>query len=219
MNRPQATESVLLRGHAGNIEVLIDAPAAVRGVALVCHPHPLFGGANTNKVAHTLARSLRDLGYAALRPNFRGVGKSEGEHDLGIGETEDMLSVISWAQSRWGVSPLALGGFSFGGFVQTRVANRLAEGIAPPRQLVLVGMAAGTAADGERHYDTPPVPGSIPTLVIHGENDETVALANVLDWARPQELPVTVIPGADHFFHGRLHVIRDIIARNVPALA
>jgi alpha/beta superfamily hydrolase len=216
---PLRTESALLRGHAGNIEVLIDAPETVRGVALVCHPHPLFGGANTNKVAHTLARSLRDLGYAAIRPNFRGVGQSEGEHDHGDGETEDMLSVISWAQSRWGVSPLALGGFSFGGFVQTRVANRLADGIAPPRQLVLVGMAAGTAADGARHYDTPPVPKGMPTLVIHGENDETVALANVLDWARPQDLPVTVIPGADHFFHARLHVIRDIIARNVKPAA
>jgi alpha/beta superfamily hydrolase len=112
-----------------------------------------------------------------------------------------------------------LGGFSFGGFVQTRVANRLADGIAPPRQLVLVGMAAGTAADGARHYDTPPVPKGMPTLVIHGENDETVALANVLDWARPQDLPVTVIPGADHFFHARLHVIRDIIARNVKPAA
>lgn len=219
MSRPLPTESALLRGHAGNIDVLIDAPETVRGVALVCHPHPLFGGANTNKVAHTLARSFRDLGYAAIRPNFRGVGMSEGEHDLGNGETEDMLSVISWAQSRWGVSPLALGGFSFGGFVQTRVANRLAEGIAPPRHLVLVGMAAGTAADGARHYDTPPVPKSIPTLVIHGENDDTVALGNVLDWARPQELPVTVIPGADHFFHARLHVIREIIARNIQPAA
>lgn len=219
MSRPLPTESALLRGHAGNIDVLIDAPATVKGIALVCHPHPLFGGANTNKVAHTLARSYRDLGFAVIRPNFRGVGKSEGEHDHGEGETEDMLSVISWAQSRWGVSPLALGGFSFGGFVQTRVANRLAEGIAPPRHLVLVGMAAGTAADGARHYDTPPVPKSIPTLVIHGENDDTVALGNVLDWARPQELPVTVIPGADHFFHARLHVIREIIARNIQPAA
>lgn len=215
MSRPLPTESALLRGHAGNIEVLIDAPATVRGVALVCHPHPLYGGTNTNKVAHTLARSLRDLGYAAIRPNFRGVGQSEGVHDQGEGETEDMLSVISWAQSRWACTALALGGFSFGGFVQTRVANRLAGGIAPPRQLVLVGMAAGTAADGARHYDTPPVPKTVPTLIIHGETDATVALGNVLDWARPQELPVTVVPGADHFFHGKLHVIRDIIARNL----
>ena len=215
MSRPLPTESALLRGHAGNIEVLIDAPATVRGVALVCHPHPLYGGTNTNKVAHTLARSLRDLGYAAIRPNFRGVGQSEGVHDQGEGETEDMLSVISWAQSRWACTALALGGFSFGGFVQTRVANRLAGGIAPPRQLVLVGMAAGTAADGARHYDTPAVPKTVPTLIIHGETDATVALGNVLDWARPQELPVTVVPGADHFFHGKLHVIRDILARNL----
>lgn len=220
MSRPLPTESALLRGHAGNIEVLIDAPANVLGIALICHPHPLYGGANTNKVAHTLARSFRDLGYVAIRPNFRGVGHSEGAHDLGNGETEDMLSVISWAQSRWACTALALGGFSFGGFVQTRVANRLATGIAPPRQLVLVGMAAGTAADGARHYDTPPVPKTVPTLIIHGETDDTVALGNVLDWARPQELPVTVVPGADHFFHGKLHLIRDIIARNVkPAAA
>ncbi len=215
MSRPLPTESALLRGAAGAIDVLIDAPETVRGIALVCHPHPLYGGANTNKVAHTLARSYRDLGYVAIRPNFRGVGKSEGEHDHGEGETEDMLSVLAWAQSRWGGMPLALGGFSFGGFVQTRVANRLGEGIAPPRQLILVGTATGSSTDGARHYDTPPLPKTIPTLVIHGENDETVALENVLEWARPQDLPVTVVPGADHFFHGKLHVIREIIARIV----
>ncbi len=215
MSRPLPTESALLRGAAGAIDVLIDAPATVRGIALICHPHPLYGGANTNKVAHTLARSFRDLGYVAIRPNFRGVGKSEGEHDHGEGETDDMLSVLTWAQSRWGGMPLALGGFSFGGFVQIRIANRLGEGIAPPRQLILVGTATGTASDGARHYDTPPLPKTIPTLVIHGENDETVALENVFEWARPQDLPVTVVPGADHFFHGKLHVIREIIARNV----
>ncbi|QDF95466.1 alpha/beta hydrolase [Azoarcus sp. DD4] len=214
-SRPIATESALLRGGAGAIEVLIDAPEQVRGIALVCHPHPLFGGANTNKVAHTLARTFRDLGYAAVRPNFRGVGKSEGEHDHGQGETEDMLSVIAWMQSRWGGLPLVLGGFSFGGFVQTRVANRLADGIAPPRQIVLVGMAAGTAADGARHYETPELAKNVPALIIHGESDDTVPLDNVFDWARPQELPVIVVPGADHFFHGRLHLIRDLMLRNV----
>lgn len=219
MSRPLPTESALLRGCAGSVEVLIDAPETVKGIALVCHPHPLYGGANTNKVVHTLARSLRDLGYAAIRPNFRGVGKSEGEHDHGSGETEDMLSVVSWAHSRWGVLPLVLGGFSFGAFVQTRVAARLAEGVTPPRQLVLVGTATGTAADGARHYDTGAVPAAIPTLLIHGENDDTVPLANVLDWARPQELPVAVIPGADHFFHGKLHLIRDLVQRNVAPAA
>ncbi len=215
MSRSLPTESALLRGAEGHIEVLIDAPETVRGIALVCHPHPLFGGANTNKVAHTLARCYRDLGFAAIRPNFRGVGQSEGKHDEGIGETDDMLSVISWAQSRWGSLPLALGGFSFGGYVQVRVANRLAEGIAPPRQLILVGTAAGDTTGSGRRYDTPAVPKNIPTLLIHGENDETVALANVLEWARPQELPVIVVPGADHFFHGKLHIIRELIARNV----
>ncbi len=216
MSRSQPTEAALLRGTQGNIDVLIDVPAQVAGIAVVCHPHPLFGGANTNKVAYTMARAYRDLGYATLRPNFRGVGKSEGTHDHGNGETEDMLSVIAWAQSRWGSRlPVALGGFSFGGFVQLRVAARLAADIAPPRQLVLVGTAAGMAADGARSYDTPPAPQNVPTLVIHGEHDETVPLANVLDWARPQELPVVVVPGADHFFHGKLHVIRDIVARNV----
>lgn len=212
MSRPHPTEKVLIPGAEGAIDALIDAPAEIRGVALVCHPHPLYGGANTNKVAHTLARALRDLGYAVVRPNFRGVGASEGEHDQGNGETEDMLAVIAWAQSRWGSLPLALGGFSFGGFVQTRVANRLADAMTPPRRIALVGMAAGTAADGARHYDTGPLPKGIPTLVIHGELDETVSLSNVLDWARPQEQPVIVIPGADHFFHGKLHVIRELIA-------
>lgn len=205
-----ATETALINGPAGRIELIIDTPERVRGIALVCHPHPLFHGANTNKVAHTLARIFRDLGYAALRPNFRGVGKSEGTHDHGVAETDDMLAVISWAQSRWGGLPLALGGFSFGGYVQTRVAARLAEGVTPAGRIVLVGTAAGEVS-GARSYPTLPVPDH--SLVIHGEKDETVALANVLAWAEPQELPVIVVPGADHFFHGRLHVIRKIIER------
>jgi hypothetical protein len=211
MSRPLPTQSVLLRGPDGAIDALIDAPETARGIALVCHPHPLFGGANTNKIAHTLARTLRELGYAVIRPNFRGVGKSEGVHDHGMAETEDMLSVLAWAQSRWGSLPLALGGFSFGAFVQTRVAERLAGGVTPVQRMVLVGTATGEVS-GARSYATSPV--SRDTLVIHGEQDETVALANVLDWARPQDLPVIVVPGADHFFHGKLHLIRDIIARN-----
>lgn len=212
MSRPLPTEKVLLRGPEGAIEALIDVPHEVRGIAVVCHPHPLHGGTNTNKVAHTLARAFRDLGYATIRPNFRGVGESEGKHDEGRGETEDILAIIAWAQSRWGFLPLALGGFSFGGYVQTRVASRLADSLTPPGRIALVGVAAGAAADGARHYDTGPLPEGIPALVIHGEKDETVALTNVLDWARPLEQPVVVAPGADHFFHGKLHIIRDIIA-------
>ena len=89
-----ATENALINGPDGPIDLIIDTPDHVRGIALVCHPHPLFHGANTNKVAHTLARVFRDLGYAALRPNFRGVGKSEGTHDHGVAETDDMLAAV-----------------------------------------------------------------------------------------------------------------------------
>ncbi|MDR0702865.1 MAG: alpha/beta hydrolase [Azoarcus sp.] len=223
MNRPLPSESAVARGAAGRIEILVDAPAEARGIALACHPHPLYGGANSNKVVHTLARVFRDLGYVALRPNFRGVGASEGAHDHGAGESEDMLAVLDWARARWGDLPRVLGGFSFGAHVQARLAVRLAANGAPPRHLVLVGMAAGMVDTvGARQYETPAIPKGIPALIIHGEVDDTVPLANVLDWARPQALPVVVLPGADHFFHGRLGSIRDIVARNVdparPAL-
>ena len=215
-NRPLQSESAFARGAAGQIEILSDAPAEVRGIALVAHPHPLFGGANTNKVVYTLARAFRELGFVALRPNFRGVGKSEGEHDHGVGEAEDMLSVLDWARTRWGGDlPVLLGGFSFGAYVQIRLAARLAARGEAPRQLVLVGMAAGMAAGSSRQYETPAVPGNIPVLIIHGEADDTVPLVNVLDWARPQDFPVIVLPGADHFFHGKLGRIRELIGKNV----
>ncbi|MCL2590199.1 MAG: alpha/beta hydrolase [Betaproteobacteria bacterium] len=220
MHCPASKSSAFAHGAAGQIEIQSDLPAAVQGIALVCHPHPLFGGANTNKVATTLSRVFRELGYAALRPNFRGVGKSEGKHDFGEGETADMLAVLDWAHALWGEGlPLVLAGFSFGAYVQTRLAGLLAATGAPPRHLVLVGMAAGATKDMEggssRQYETPTVPGNIPTLIIHGEADDTVPLSNVFDWARPQKLPVTVVPGADHFFHSRLGLIRDLTRRNV----
>jgi len=221
MHCPASTGSTFVHGAVGQIEVQPDLPAVVRGIALLCHPHPLFGGTNTNKVITTLSRVFRELGYAALRPNFRGVGKSEGKHDHGVGETADMLAVLDWARTLWGEDlPLVLGGFSFGAYVQTRLANHLVTAGTPPRHLVLVGMAAGMTEDvggggGSRQYQTPAVPGHIPTLIIHGEADDTVPLSNVLDWARPQKLPVTVVPGADHFFHGRLGLIRDLVGRNI----
>ncbi|MDR2688584.1 MAG: alpha/beta hydrolase [Azoarcus sp.] len=213
---PLPTESIAVRGAAGNIEVLIDAPETVHGIALICHPHPLYGGANLNKVVYTLARAFRELGYVALRPNFRGVGKSEGVHDHGEGETADMLDVLAWARSRWGELPLVLGGFSFGAHVQSRIASHPASTMRP-RQLVLVGMATGSAAGGARQYESPALPQDIPALIIHGEADDIVPLANVLDWARPQDLPVIVLPGADHFFHGKLHLIRTLVCRDVPS--
>ena len=209
-----APEQAEVAGPVGPIEIIVEAPAQPKGIALVGHPHPLFGGANTNKVAQTLARTLAGLGYVALRPNFRGVGGTAGTHDEGRGETEDMLAVLTWAQSRFGTPgeplPVVLSGFSFGAFVQARVASRLKEAGTPARRLVLVGTAAGHV-EGARSYATDAV--AADTIVIHGAADETVPLANVLAWAEPMDLPVVVVAGADHFFHRRLHVLKDIIQR------
>lgn len=203
-------ERILIDGPAGKIDVIVENPGAPRGIALIAHPHPLGGGANTNKVAYTLARTFVSLGYCAFRPNFRGVGGTEGVHDEGRGETEDLLAVLHDAKCRVGDVPVALAGFSFGAYCQTRVAKRLAEAGHPAQRLVLVGTAAGHV-EGIRQYDTEAVPAD--TIVIHGAADETVPLANVLAWAQPLDLPVVVVPGADHFFHRRLHLIRDIVTR------
>jgi len=193
-----AGERVFIDGAAGRIETIIERPAgATRGAALVAHPHPLYGGTLDNKVVQTLARTFLELGYVALRPNFRGVGASEGVHDEGRGETEDLLRVAAYAKENFGDLPLVLAGFSFGAAVQTQVAQRTS-----PHRVVLVGVAVG-------RFPSEAVPSD--SIVIHGERDETVALAKVLDWARPQELPVVVIPGADHFFHLRLSLIKNIV--------
>ena len=193
-----STERVLIDGPAGSLEIVVNAPGrARRGIALVAHPHPQQGGTLDNKVAQTLARAFVELGYVALRPNFRGVGASEGAHDQGEGETDDLVKVAEYGAGRFGALPVVLAGFSFGAFVQTRVARRLA-----PERMALVGLAV-------RRAGTDTVPAD--TIVIHGEKDETVLLADVLRWAEPQELPVVVVPGADHFFHRRLHIIRRIV--------
>lgn len=203
-------ELLLLDGPVGKIEVILENPGAPKGIALIGHPHPLFGGANTNKVAQTLARTLVQLGYAALRPNFRGVGQSEGSHDEGQGESDDMLAVLDYAKERFGHLPVVLAGFSFGAYVQAKVAARLAEAGDPAQRLVLVGTASGHV-EGARQYNTSAV--APDTIVIHGSKDETVPLENVLAWAEPMDLPVVVVAGADHFFHRRLHVLKDIITR------
>jgi alpha/beta superfamily hydrolase len=208
-----ARERVLLDGPAGRIECVIDLPAtdagrhrrddADHGVALVAHPHPLFGGTLDNKVVQTLAKTFVELGYVALRPNFRGVGSSAGAHDEGRGEADDLLAILDYARARFCAGSPVLAGFSFGAYVQTLVAGRVR-----PARMALVGVAAGFVSGG-RSYTAEAVPRD--SIVIHGELDETVPLANVLAWARPQELPIIVVPGADHFFHRRLHLIKDII--------
>ncbi len=211
MKRP--SENILIDGPVGPLQTLIDEPEHVRGLAIVAHPHPLFGGANNNKVAYTLAHTLRDLGHVALRPNFRGVGKSAGTHDEGRGETDDVLAVLDHAITRWDPSrelPVVLAGFSFGAFVQTQVARRLHDAGRPPSRLVLVGTAVGEV-QGTRSYAPPAIPRE--SILIHGDRDEVVPLANVLKYAEESGLAVTVIAGADHFFHGRLLEIRGVIER------
>jgi len=197
---PRRVAHQLIDGPAGRIEVAILAPddRPPRGVALVAHPHPLHGGTMDNKVVQTLAKTFQRLGYAAVRFNFRGVGGSEGRHDEGVGETDDAMVVLAYAQRAFGELPVALAGFSFGSFVQTRVARRLAA-----ERLVLVGPAVG-------RFRLEPVPAD--TIVVHGEEDEVVALADVFAWARPQALPIIVFPGCGHFFHGRLGQLQQVVA-------
>lgn len=204
------TQKQLIDGPVGKIEVAIDLPESLpaRGLALVAHPHPLFGGTMDNKVAQTLARAFVQLGYITIRANFRGVGKTEGEHDHGIGERDDLLAVIDWLQENYAEQcvtqppPLALGGFSFGSFVVSHVAQRLAEQGRAAERLVMVGTAAS-------RWEVATVPAD--TIVIHGELDDTVPIQSVYDWARPQELPMIVIPGADHFFHRKLPLVKQLI--------
>lgn len=197
------TQRVRIAGPAGAIECAIDEPTeGVRGVAVICHPHPLHGGTMDNKVAQTLARAFVQLGYRAVRFNFRGVGGSEGSFDEGRGETDDALAVI--AAHRDAALPLRLAGFSFGGYVACEAVQRLPEG-AKPEALVLVGPST-------QKQKVPAVPPD--TLVIHGEADDVVPLSATLDWARPQALPVVVIPGAGHFFHGQLTLLKNLVVRH-----
>jgi len=197
-----STRRSFVAGPAGGIECAIDSPEIpTRGKALVAHPHPLFGGTLDNKVVQTLARAFVDLGYEAWRPNFRGVGASEGRFDEGKGEVDDLAAVLEFMQA----DSFMLAGFSFGAAMQAMLATRLPSERWPER-MVLVGLAVTSFA-------VPPVPSG--TLLIHGEQDETIPLPAVLDWARPQELPVMLVPGADHFFHRKLQVLRGIVAANV----
>ncbi|MFZ3297778.1 MAG: alpha/beta fold hydrolase [Ralstonia pickettii] len=194
------TRRLTQAGPAGALVVAIDEPAdTARGVVVICHPHPLHGGTLDNKVAQTLARAFVQLGYRAVRFNFRGVGGSEGAWDEGRGEVDDALAVI--AAQRDPALPLALAGFSFGAYVTSQAAARLAPESRAER-LVMIGTAAV-------NFPVAVVPPD--TLVVHGEADEVVPLAAALDWARPQVLPVVVVPGVGHFFHGQLALLKSLV--------
>ena len=204
------SEKFMFAGAAGAMECVLDLPvnaegrAAPRGVALIAHPHPLYGGTMDNKVAQTLARTFTGLGYCAVRFNFRGVGASAGVHDHGHGETDDMAMLLAQLRARYPGLPVALAGFSFGTFVSAQLQQRLTAAGEPAERLVLIGSAAGKWA-------MPDVPAD--SILIHGERDDTIPLTAVLDWARQQDIPVIVIPGADHFFHRKLGHIKHLVTQ------
>ncbi|MDA8416775.1 MAG: alpha/beta hydrolase [Betaproteobacteria bacterium] len=194
-------ETRLIPGLAGQMEVVVNHPPSgiIQGLALVAHPHPLFGGNLNNKVTQTLSRTLNTQNFVTWRMNSRGVGQTQGDYDEGRGETDDWITLYDLAQHEFPHLPLTLAGFSFGAYVMSEVARRL-----PPCRLILVAPAVG-------HFPIGTVPSD--TLVVHGEQDTTVTLEAVLRWAEPQSLPILVIPGGDHFFHQRLILLRDWLLR------
>jgi uncharacterized protein len=211
-----STQRRTVQGPVGSLEVLVDqadvttlSPTGGKGVALIAHPHPLFGGTMDNKVVQTLARAWVQAGWTAVRFNFRGVGQSAGTHDNGIGEVQDMAAVLEALAPS---GPIALAGFSFGAFVTSQLVIQLWQERGPQdlQKLVLVGTAAS-------RFTVPILPPEVHpiTLVIHGETDDTVPLTAALDWARPQALPVMVIPGVGHFFHGQLPLLKRVVMSHI----
>ena len=205
------TERSIIQGPAGAIECLKDLAITeipFKGWAFVAHPHPLFGGTMDNKVVQTLARSFSQNGWNVVRFNFRGVGQSEGVHDNGVGEVQDLLFLINYFAAS---GPIAMAGFSFGAFVTSSAISQIhTTRESDLKSIVLVGTAAS-------RFTVPVIAQSMhdKVLVLHGEVDDTVPLQNVLDWARPQSLAVTVIPGVEHFFHGQLPLLKNLISRHL----
>ena len=214
---PAVTTRTLIEGAAGRIEVAATLPESPRAVAVIAHPHPLFGGTMDNKVVTTLAKVFTEAGMATYRFNFRGIGATEGSHDQGHGEAEDLARVVEHARATSGELPLHLAGFSFGGAVATRASERVEF-----HRLVLVAPGFRRIAEhgmGEAPDPHDPNLGSegrhtyATTLIVHGDLDETVPLADSIAWATPREVPVIVVPGGEHFFHRKLHILREIVAR------
>ncbi len=211
------TEKITFQGAAGAIDCVLDIPlTAPVGWALVLHPHPLQGGARENKIVTTIARACLEHGLIAVRPNFRGVGASEGEFDHAVGETTDILQLVQQftlsrpeaAAGKW-----VLAGFSFGTGVAARVYSELANSQKTvPDVLMLVGSAVGRFSQGDLTLPDD-------TLLIHGEQDDVVPLSEVMDFARPRALPVVVIPEASHFFHGKLLILRRLVQQRLAAMS
>ncbi len=195
---------ISIAGPEGHLEGVLQLPdAAPTAIAVIAHPLSTMGGTMENKVVTTLARAFVELGFATLRFNFRGVGDSPGSYDHGNGETQDAISATGYMREKYPDLPLVSAGFSFGGYVQARAAKEL-----QPQQLVLIAPAVG-------RFAMPDVPDN--TLLIHGDMDEVVELQEVLQWARPQHLPVIVLTDAEHYFHGRLTQLKQIVLQHFRA--
>ena len=202
--------NIWIDGPVGRLETIyLPAQGCARGVAIINHPNPLQGGLNTNKVVQTAAKALTTLGFHCYLPNLRGVGSSDGEHDYGRGEVADCLAVVDFARNQHPeVNKLVLSGFSFGGYIAIFSALTTR-----PDALLLMGPAIGMYT-----IDAPNAYNPATTLLIHGEKDEVVPLQNSMNWAEKQDLPVLVVPGSGHFFHGKLILLRQWIERFFPAL-
>ncbi|HLS52276.1 MAG TPA: alpha/beta family hydrolase [Burkholderiaceae bacterium] len=212
------TKSFQFKGPAGIVDCALDWPdTPLIGWALVLHPHPLHGGTRDNKVVTTIARACTDHGLLVVRPNFRGVGSSEGEFDNGVGETNDMEALLQHVQATYpdvAKLPWVLAGFSFGTAVAARLDQRLRN--QQSDSLPLTRILVGTAAQRFSADENIQLPAD--TLLIHGETDEVISLDEVMNFAREQQLPLTVIPDSTHFFHGKLLVLRDLVTQRLAAL-
>ena len=200
-----AQRKVTIAGESGQLEGVLQIPDTPPiAIAVVAHPLPIMGGTMDNKVVTTLSRAFVESGFAALRFNFRGVGTSAGIYDEGKGETRDAISAANFLRGEFPTLPLVIAGFSFGAYVQARAAGEI-----QPKLLVLIAPAVG-------RFAMPDVP--VDTLLVHGDLDEVVPLQELLDWARPRHLHVTMLEGAGHFFHGRLTQLKQIVTQHLAAL-
>jgi alpha/beta superfamily hydrolase len=203
IGRPRAVERLSLAGPSGPLEAVVeDSGQAGSRYAVVCHPHPLYGGTMDNKVVTTVARALQELGIPTLRFNFRGVGASAGAYDEGRGETADAAAAASWAEQRWPGRRMVIAGFSFGAYIALRLAGERAADwlitVAPPVDLFDFS-----------HISAP----ACPWLVVQGDSDDVVDPNKVLAWARSLEPAprLELLPDVGHFFHGHLRELRDVL--------
>lgn len=202
---PAVTQKFFIDSPAGKLETVLGEPRSTpKGIAVIAHPHPLHGGTMDNKVVHTLFTALLELEFITVKFNFRGIGRSAGHFDHGVGEIEDVLAVTQTIRDQFSQQvadiPLLLAGFSFGGAVQLHAAEKLA-----PEFLLLV-------APSVVNLRAPPVPETTQyALIIHGDKDDVVLPEAVLSWAEPASQPILVVPGAGHFFHGKLALLKRLV--------